>query len=54
MLTGTSAILTGVSHGFPQSVQENAGIISKLGNDRFLPYPFEFIMHPTIPCSVVK
>jgi hypothetical protein len=27
-------------HGFPQSLPENAGIVSQIGQDRFLPNPF--------------
>jgi hypothetical protein len=36
--------------GFPQSLQEMPGQYPKLGHDRFLPHPFQFIIryHPVI------
>jgi hypothetical protein len=38
--------LTDVFRGFPQFLLANAGIVpSKLGYDRFLPNPFQFIIH---------
>jgi hypothetical protein len=33
-----------VYHIFPQSLQENVGIVFWLGYDRFLPHPFQFII----------
>jgi hypothetical protein len=34
-----------ISRYFPQSLQTNAGIVTRLGHDRFLPNPFQFIIH---------
>jgi hypothetical protein len=31
--------------GFPLSLQANTGIVPKLGNDSFLPHPFQFTIH---------
>jgi hypothetical protein len=31
--------------GFLQSLQTNAGIVPRLGHNRFLPNPFQFIIH---------
>lgn len=31
--------------GFPQSLQTNAGIIPQLGQESFLPNPFQFIIY---------
>jgi hypothetical protein len=33
--------------GFSQSLQENTGIVPRLGHNRFFPNPFQFIRHPT-------
>jgi hypothetical protein len=30
---------------FPQSFEANAGLLLQLGNDRFLPDPFQFFIH---------
>jgi hypothetical protein len=35
-------------HGCPQSLQPNARIVSQLGHDCFLLYPFKFTCHSTI------
>jgi hypothetical protein len=40
---------TKVFHGFSQSLQANAGIVPKLGHDRFLPYNLQLINH-LLPC----
>jgi hypothetical protein len=43
--------MTEVFRGFPQFLQANAGIVGaylKLGHDRFLSHPFQFIIHPII------
>lgn len=37
---GTPVILTEVFRVFPQSLQENSGIVPRLDHDCFLPYPF--------------
>jgi hypothetical protein len=39
--------------GFPQSLQVNSGIVPRLGHNRFVPSPFQFIIihlsyHPTL------
>jgi hypothetical protein len=44
----TPAIVIHDRGGFPQSLQENFGIISKLGYDCLVPDPFQFFSHPTI------
>jgi hypothetical protein len=36
-----------VCRGFTQSLKAYS-VITLLGNDRFLPYPFQFIIHPII------
>jgi hypothetical protein len=33
-----------VSRGFPESFQANNGILPRLGNDRFVQYPFKLII----------
>jgi hypothetical protein len=38
---GTPATLTEVFLGFPQSLQETAGIVPRLDNNRFLPNPIQ-------------
>lgn len=35
---------TEVFHGFPEFLQENAGMIPRLSRDRFLPNPFRFFI----------
>jgi hypothetical protein len=40
---GTLAILTEVFYGSPQSLLTNAGIVPQLGDDHFLPNPFQFM-----------
>jgi Mlc titration factor MtfA (ptsG expression regulator) len=44
---GTPAILTEVFCGFPQSLRMNAGEVSQLYHEYFLPNPFQFII--TLP-----
>jgi hypothetical protein len=41
------AIVTEDFSGFPQSLQVNAGTVPKI-HGRFLPHPFQFIIHPSI------
>jgi hypothetical protein len=48
-LCGTPAILTGILHGFPLTVQANSGITFWLGHEGFLPYSFQLIIHQFIP-----
>jgi hypothetical protein len=43
--TGTQTILTEVLRGSYQSLQINASICLKLGQDRFLPDHFQFFIH---------
>jgi hypothetical protein len=50
-LSQDRAILTGVSSGFPQSLQANAGTAPRLGHDHFRPHPFHFISHPITQCN---
>jgi hypothetical protein len=42
------AILIGIVPDFPQSHQENAGIVPELLNELFIPNTFQFISHPKI------
>jgi hypothetical protein len=49
-----SAVLSSVVRGFSQSLQVDAGMVSLLGRDRFLPGPFQLVVqlssyHPG-PC----
>jgi hypothetical protein len=52
--TETPAILAEDFRDFPQSLQENSGMVPRLGHDRFLPNPFRYIIihllscHPTL------
>jgi hypothetical protein len=39
------AVMTKGLRDFPQSLQPNAMMISRLGHDNFLPNPFKFIIH---------
>jgi hypothetical protein len=39
------AILTEVFHGFLQSLHENSEILPRLDHGRFLPIPFQIIVH---------
>jgi hypothetical protein len=32
----------------PQSLQENVGIVARLGQDRVLPNPFHFLIHQSL------
>jgi hypothetical protein len=41
----TPAILTDDFRDFPQTLQENVGILPQLGQNRFLPNPLKFIIH---------
>jgi hypothetical protein len=41
---GTLDILSEILGGFSQFLETNAGIISRLGQDRMLPNPFRFII----------
>jgi hypothetical protein len=45
---GTPVIVTDVFHGFPQSLHSSPGVISGLGENCYLSYPFKFITHLTI------
>jgi hypothetical protein len=38
-------ILINASRGFPHFLQASAGIVTTLSHGRFLPYPFQFIIH---------
>jgi hypothetical protein len=40
---GIPVILTEALRGFPQSLQVKVGIVLRLGHDRYLPNPFQFI-----------
>jgi hypothetical protein len=40
-----TTVLTDIFHAFPQSLQENADAVLRLGNERFLPNPLQFIIH---------
>jgi hypothetical protein len=42
-------ILTDVFNCFLQSLHVNDGVVHRLGDNRLLPNPFQFICHPTIP-----
>jgi hypothetical protein len=41
----TLDLVTEASHGFPQSLQGNGGIVLKNGSRRFLAQPFQFTIH---------
>jgi hypothetical protein len=43
----TSAFLTEVYRGFPQSIQENSMTVAQLVHEHFLLNPFQFIVHRT-------
>jgi hypothetical protein len=49
---GALTNLAEVFHGFPQSLQENCGIISLLGHDQFLPNPLRFIIRHCITLAI--
>jgi hypothetical protein len=42
----TSAILSEIFRGLPQSLQANAGTVPQFSHDRCLPNYFQFIIHP--------
>jgi hypothetical protein len=42
---GTPEILPDIFHGFPKSLQKHAGILPRLGHDRFLLNPFQILNH---------
>jgi hypothetical protein len=42
--TGTPVIVTEIFRSVPQSLHSNSGIVSRLGQDLFLPNPFHFII----------
>jgi hypothetical protein len=45
---GTPASLMEVIRVIPQNHQADVGIVSRLGHDRFLQNPFQFVNRPTI------
>jgi hypothetical protein len=45
---GAPSVLIKVLRGFPECLQANSGMLSRRGNDHFLPNPFQFISHHTI------
>jgi hypothetical protein len=46
-----TVISTELFRGFPQSPSKMMGQYLKLGHDRFLPHPFQFIIHISPPSS---
>jgi hypothetical protein len=46
-------ILSTVFHGFPQSFQERAGIVSQLGHGYFLPDPFPILLFDAIYSKIL-
>jgi hypothetical protein len=44
-LTNTPAIRTEVFRGFPQSMQDNSGLVPRSDDDHFHINPFQFIFH---------
>jgi hypothetical protein len=52
--TITPPILTEFYHGFPQSLQENAGIVARSIHYRFLPNHFQFIIQFMACNKIVK
>jgi hypothetical protein len=49
MSVETPPILTQMYYGFPQFFQEHTGIIYLMGDERFPPNSFQFIIyHPTL------
>jgi hypothetical protein len=47
------AILTEVFRGIPGSLEANAGMLYHLGQDSFLPSPFQFVSRHTIRHYIV-
>jgi hypothetical protein len=45
---GRGASYSEVLRDLPKSFEVNAGIVLRLGHERFLPNHFQFIYHPTI------
>jgi hypothetical protein len=43
--TRRPACLTEIFRGFSKSIQANIGMMYEKGYDRFLPHPFQFIIH---------
>jgi hypothetical protein len=44
--TETAVVLIGDIHRLPQSLPGKYRDSTRVGNDHFLPYPFQFIIHP--------